>query len=68
MNKMESTFWQIRFIGVFCNLATAIYIKKSYDIRTHVFALIFSDAVLSTFGNALFVTNSVLGETGKISI
>ena len=41
-------FLGLGVLGFICNGATLFYILKSFDISTHVFALLFIDASLST--------------------
>ena len=42
-----ATYLVLDLLGFFSNLLTVIYIFKSFEIKTHVFALIFLDSVIS---------------------
>jgi hypothetical protein len=48
-------FFGLEFVGLALNFTTLIFIVKSFDIKTHVFTLLFIDAVQSTIGSAISV-------------
>ena len=68
---MDTNFYLLIFfglgvVGFLSNAATLLYIVKSFDITTHVFALLFIDATLSTIFPALSALTDFLVVTNLV--
>ena len=55
-NGLSLVGFSIAIVGVCLNGLSLFHIVKSFDIRTHVFTLIFVDAVISTVGCSITST------------
>ncbi len=69
---MESVIFYI-FLGVFalslcCNTATLVYIISNFDIKTHVFTLLFLDVLFSTICSGICVVFDLMVVSGLIKI
>jgi hypothetical protein len=50
----------LNFIGFFTNGTSLVHVVRSFDLKTHVFTLVFVDAVISTICCAASVVLDIL--------
>ena len=69
---MESTNFYFFIIlgsfGVLSNLATLVYILMNFQIRTHVYSLLFIDSLISSIGAILLTSLDILVQSGLLNI
>ena len=61
-----SAFVFIDFCSCFTNFTTLIYICKTFNIKTHVFTLIFLDSLISSLGSIISISLDILFLSGLL--
>ena len=61
-------FWLNRQKGLITNSGTLFYIFKSFDIKVHVYTLLFVDTLISTIGNFIVLNLYILKQTPLVDV
>ena len=63
----QSFLTLVNCLSCFTNASTMIYILKTFDVRIHVFALLFIDSIISTSCSLMATTIRILASTNILN-